>query len=292
MKLGASGVSIRTDQLSARDAAEVARRVESLGYSAIWLTEGVGRNPLVHAAWLLAATRSLVIATGIANIYLHHPIALSGAQKALAEQSGGRFLLGLGVSHAEMVEPMLARKYDSPIATMTEYLDALDSAPYAGPMPEDPPPVVLAALGPHMLQLAAERTLGAFPVQVTPNYTARARAIMGNDAWLGIKQYVVLEGSASKARQAARERVAGALRFENYRRNLRTLGFSDSDFSDGGSDLLIDSIIAWGDEDSIVNRVHAHRAAGANHVCIEPIHANNPRETDLHALEVLARLLA
>ena len=171
---------------------------------------------------------------------------------------------------------------------MRAYLDSMQAAPYRGPAAPGELPVVLAALGPKMLSLAAERTAGAFPLHVTPEYTAQARETMGPDAWLCVKQYVVLETNVSRARDAARRRLQLHLGLENYRRNLRTLGFIDSDFADGGSDRLVDAIIPHGDEQLIRDRVQAHLDAGADHVCTEPIDPQDPRRTDLQALEVLA----
>jgi probable F420-dependent oxidoreductase len=280
------GAGIRTDAFDAKQAAEVARRLERQGYSAAWLTDSMGRDPLVHASWLLAATEHLIVAIGVVNLYLRSPIALVGAQNALAEQSEGRFLLGLGVSHAEMVEGLLGRTYADPVGAMSAYLDAMQTAPYMGPPLEEPAPIVLGALGPRMLQLAAQRTAGACPVRVSPEYTARARQLLGPDAWLCVKQYVLLETSASRARAAARQKTS--LEFENYRRHLRRMGFGDADFEAGGSDRLIDTIFAWGDESSIRERLEAHLGAGADHVVVEPIDPDEPGRTDFRALEVLS----
>ncbi len=288
MNLGRVGACFRSETLDAREAAEAARGLEQLGYSALWLTDSLTRDPFVHAGWLLAATTELVLATGIANIYLRTPVAVLGAQRALAEQSGGRFLLGLGVSHSEMVEGLLSQTYERPLSAMAAYLDGLESAPYTGPTPAQTLPMVLAALGPKMLELAAKRTLGAFPVQVTPEYTARARATLGPEPWLCIKQYVVLDPNPTSARRAARARLGGSLSYGNYRRNLKSLGFQESDFADGGSDRLIAEVIAMGNETEIRKRIEAHLEAGASHVCIEPIDTSDPKRTDLRAFEILA----
>ncbi len=286
MKLGPMGAGIRTDVFDAKQAAAVARRLERQGYSAAWLTDSMGRDPLVHAAWLLAATERLVVAIGVVNLYLRSPIALVGAQNALAEQSNGRFLLGLGVSHSEMIESLLGRAYTGPVSTMSAYLDAMQTAPYVGPPLKEVAPIVLGALGPRMLQLAAQRTAGACPVRVTAEYTARARETLGPDALLCVKQYVLLESSASRARAAARQKTS--LEFENYRRHLRRMGFGDADFEAGGSDRLIDAIFAWGDESAIRERLEAHLSAGADHVVVEPIDPDRPGRTDFRALEVFS----
>lgn len=286
MKLGTIGAGIRTDQLDAKQAAAVARRLEKQGYSAAWLTDSMGRDPLVHAAWLLAVTEELWVAIGVVNIYLRSPVALVGAQNALVEQSQGRFLLGLGVSHAEMVEGLLGRSYAGPVSTMSSYLDAMQSAPYMGPPLEERAPIVLGALGPRMLQLAAQRTTGACPVRVTVEYTARARELIGPDPWLCVKLYVLLENSASRARAAARQKTS--LEYENYRRHMRRMGFGEADFEAGGSDRLVDAIFAWGDETRIRDRIEAYRSAGADHIVIEPIDPEDPGRTDFRALEALS----
>jgi probable F420-dependent oxidoreductase len=288
MELGPIGVGLRTDTLDAGAAVALAAQVERQGYAVAWLTDSLGRDPFVQSGWLLAHTERLIVATGIANIYLRSAVAVRGAQMALAEQSGNRFLLGLGVSHAEMLDGLLERPYRRPLEAMNAYLDALEEAPYVSMPPAEPPPVVLAALGPRMLALSAKRTRGAFPVQVTPTYTKRARRILGPDAWLCIKQYAVLDDDVERDMRAARARLETSLSFENYRRNLRTLGFTDGDFSDGGSDRLVEALMPIGDVQKVRARIDAHLAAGATHVCVEPIDPRNPRALDVAALEVLA----
>ena len=183
MKLGRLGVWYFTDRMTAAQAADFARRVESLGYAALWLPEAVGRDPFAHAALLLAATERLILATGIASIYARDANAMVAAQNTLAEQSGDRFLLGMGVSHAPMVEQMRGHSYGKPVSTMRAYLDRMDQAPYAAIAPGEKPPRVIAALGPAMLALARERCSGAHPYLVPPEHTARAREILGPDAW-------------------------------------------------------------------------------------------------------------
>ena len=230
MQLGKLGVWYFTEMLSAAQSAEAAQRIESLGYGAFWIPEAIGRHPFAHAAWLLAKTERLIVATGIANIYARDAAATAAAQKTLAEQSGGRFLLGLGVSHRPMVEGVRGHVYQSPVATMRAYLDGMAKAPYAAVPPAETPPTVLAALGPQMLKLAATRTQGAHPYFTTPEHTAMARKLMGPDAWLCVEQKVLLETDAGKARQLARLTAGIYLGLENYRNNWKRLGFADSDF--------------------------------------------------------------
>ena len=288
MQLGRLGVWYFTEMLSAAQAAEAAQRIESLGYGAFWLPEAIGRHPFAHAAWLLAKTERLIVATGIANIYARDAAATAAAQKTLAEQSGGRFLLGLGVSHQPLVEAVRGHVYTRPVATMRAYLERMEKAPYAAVRPAEPPPTVLAALGPQMLRLAATRTQGAHPYFTTPEHTAMARKLMGPDAWLCVEQKVLLETDATKARQLARLSAGMYLGLENYRNNWKRLGFADSDFENGGSDRFIDATIAWGDVPALQKRVRAHLDAGASHVCIQPINPSGQPVPDWRVLEALA----
>jgi probable F420-dependent oxidoreductase len=290
MQLSGTGVWYYPDELPAAGAVEFARRIEALGYSALWLPEAGGRDPFVLAALLLASTQRLVVATGVANIYARDPMAMKAAQHALAEASGGRFLLGLGVSHRPLVEDLRGHVYGPPLAAMRSYLDRLDAAFYSGPAPGERPPRVLAALGPRMLALARERADGAHPYMVPPEHTARARAILGPDALLCTEQKVVLERDAGRARGIARRAAAlsAGLTLPNYRRSLARLGYGEAEFAGGPSDRLVDAVVAWGDEQALAKRVRAHLDAGATHVCIHPLHPDDRRVPDWRALEALA----
>jgi probable F420-dependent oxidoreductase len=290
MDLSRTGVWYYPDELSAPEAIEFARRVEALGYSALWLPEAGGRDPFVLAALLLAHTRTLVLATGVANVYARDPMAMKAAWHALAEASGGRFLLGLGVSHRPLVEDMRGHVYGPPLGAMRAYLDRLDAAFYSGPAPAERPQRVLAALGPRMLELARERADGAHPYMVPPEHTARARAILGPDALLCTEQKVVLERDPARARGIVRRAAAisAGLDLPNYRRSLARLGYGEAEFAGGLSDRLVDAVVAWGDEQALAKRVRAHRDAGASHVCIHPLHPEDRRVPDWRVLEALA----
>jgi probable F420-dependent oxidoreductase len=248
---------------------EAAAELERLGYGAIWFGEATGREALTQAALLLAATNRIAVATGIANIYARDPMTMAGGQKTLAEAYPGRFVLGLGVSHIPLVEKLRGHRYQKPLATMRAYLDAMDQAPYEAVAPSTKPMRVLAALGPKMLQLAAERTDGAHPYNVTPEHTLEARHALGPGPYLCPEQAVILETEPTKAREIGRRFLKIYLGLPNYTNNFLRGGFSESDFASGGSDRLIDSIIAWGDVKAIQSRVRAHLAAGADHVCIQ-----------------------
>ena len=289
MNLTNTGVWYFTDGMSTNEVAECAQRIESLGYSALWIPETVGRHPFAHAAWLLANTDELVIATGIASIYHREPGVAMAAQKTLAEQSGGRFLLGLGVSHKPMVEGVRGLEYGKPVATMRSYLEKMDAAPYSGPQLQADPPRVIAALGPKMLELARDACQGAHPYFTSPDHTAMAREIMGPDAWLCVEQKVILCEDAEKARNAARRTAQMYMALPNYRNNWLRMGLDEADIAGGGSDRFVDATFAWGDAGAIRERIRAHYDAGATHVCIQPVHPDAPFGT-LHweALEALA----
>jgi probable F420-dependent oxidoreductase len=286
-------IGIWTRQLEDHPAAkaqETARELEDLGYGALWFGEAAGREALSNAGMLLAGTRQIVIATGIANIYARDAVAMAAGQKTLAEAYPNRFLLGLGVSHAPLVEQLRGHRYEKPVATMRAYLDAMDQAPYRSVAPPTKPLRVLAALGPQMLKLSAECADGAHPYNVNPEHTAQAREILGPNAYLCPEQAVVLERDADKARQIGRDFLGLYLTLPNYTNNLVRLGFDESDFKAGGSDRVIDAIIAWGDLNTIRNRIRAHHSAGADHVCIQVLTAD-PKALPLREWRELAPAL-
>src|SRR5712691_3287827 len=289
MQLGRLGVWTTLDGVSAAAGLEIAQRVERLGYSALWMPESRGRNALVHSAWLLAGTTKLIVATGIANIYARDPMATAAAQKGLNEQSNGRFLLGLGVSHKPTVSTLRGHTYGKPVATMRAYLEAMRAAPYLAPPPPEPPRTILAALGPRMLALSAELADGAHPYNVPPRHTAEARRALGPGKLLCTEQMVVLEKDPSEARRIARVALERYMQLENYVNNWRRLGFGGTDLAGGGSDRFIDANVAWGDEKAIRARLHQHWDAGADHVCIQPIRLEGARQVlDERVVEMLA----
>lgn len=289
MNLGKLGVWASLDALSANDGAAFARRLEARGFETLWMPESRGRNVLVNAAWILANTTRLNIATGIANIYARDAFSANAALQGLNELSGGRFMLGLGVSHKPMVTGMRGHDYGKPVPTMRAYLKAMQEASYAAPAPKEKPKVVIAALGPLMLKLAAEMADGAHPYCVTPEHTAEARKVLGRGKILAPEQMVMLETDPERARAGARVALAPYIAMENYCANWRRLGFNQSDFADGGSDRLIDANIVWGDESAIRQRIQAHWDAGADHVCIQSIHPSGERgQLDERIFDVLA----
>ncbi|MTD45172.1 TIGR03620 family F420-dependent LLM class oxidoreductase [Conexibacter sp. W3-3-2] len=281
------GVWTFTDALGAREAADVARRIEALGYSALWHPETVGREPFSHLAHLAGATDTLLLATGIANLYNRHPGAMKQAAMTLAEQSDGRFLNGIGVSHRPLVEGLRGLSYDKPLTAMRTYLDAMDASPYAGPQPAEPAPVVLAALGPKMLALAAERAAGAHPYFTTPEHTRRAREILGPDKLLCVEQKVILSTDEAAARAAAHQQTERYGALPNYRNNWKRLGYTEEQIA-ANDPAFVDDLIVWGDVGTIRARIDEHYAAGATHVCIQPISLEGRPTPDLDVLEALA----
>jgi probable F420-dependent oxidoreductase len=289
MDIGRLGLWFFLDAMGASESADFARRVEKLGYPALWIPEAVGREPFAHAAYLLARTDRLVLATGIANVWARDAMTMASGAKTLAELSGGRFLLGIGVSHAPLVERLRGHSYAKPLTYMREYLGKMKSAVYMSAQPKEEVPVVIAALHPRMLALAAAETRGTHTYFVPPEHTARARAALGPKPWICAAQAVVLETDPSKARAAARGYMKTYVpRLPNYTRNLKALGWQDADFENGCSDRLVDAIVAWGTETQIRDRIAAHHQAGATHVCILPLRADSSPLPDERAMAALA----
>jgi probable F420-dependent oxidoreductase len=257
------------DALPTSDARRAAQLIEELGFRSMWIAEAVGRDPFVSASVLLHATDNLAVATGIANIYARDPMTMVAGQKTLAEAFPNRFLLGLGVSHAHLVAGVRRHDWSKPYSYMVDYLQRMDSALFMAKGPDSDPGRVLAALGPKMLELAATRANGAHPYFTNPEHTKIARDTMGPDALLAPEQMVVLETDPSEARRIARAGMKIYLGLPNYFNNLLRLGFTEDDRADGGSDRLVDAIVAWGTEEQIAARVAEHHAAGADHVCIQ-----------------------
>lgn len=265
------GVWYFTDTMTAGGAADFAARVEALGYSTLWLPETTGRDPFAHIANLVDHTTTLRFATGIANIYHRHPGMMRQAANTLAEHSGGRFLLGLGVSHGPMVAGLRGLDYSSPLGAMRAYLVGMAAAPYSAPAPEATPLTLVAALGPKMLELAGELSDGVHPYWTTPEHTALARSVLGPDKLICVEQKVVLTTDPSAGREAGRVALSFYAGLPNYRNNWRRLGFSEDEIEQR-ADRFVDAVVAWGDVEAIEARIQAHLDAGANHVCIQPCH--------------------
>jgi probable F420-dependent oxidoreductase len=267
-RIGPIGIwSHDIERMPAASARVFAQAIESSGFGALWIPESLGSKEIfAHAGLILAATKRLVVASGIANIWARDPVAMANGARTLVDAYPERFLLGLGVSHAPTVK-MRGHNYRRPVEHMRTYLETMDSAPYVGPKVEVPR--VLAALGPRMVQLASERSLGAHSYFVPVDHTTAARKELGPTPVLAVEQAAVLAGDAATAREAARRHMKRYLDLENYTNNLRRLGWGDADLREGGSDKLVDAIVAWGDLTAVDKRVREHRSRGADHVCLQ-----------------------
>ncbi len=271
MQLTGTGIWSTTMRFGdAAAAAAAATELEELGYTAVWIPD-VGGDVFTPIGVLLAATKQMVAATGVLNLWMHTAEETAKGHAALTVEHGPRFLVGIGVSHGPVVDRILERDgtYQRPLARTSAFLDGLDAAT---------PPLavgdrVIAALGPKMLELARDRSGGAHPYLVTPEHTALAREILGPDALLAVEQGVVLDDDPATARDTGRHALTHYLDLPNYRNNWFRLGLTEADTENGGSDRLVDALIAWGDEAAIASRVAAHRDAGADHVCIQVLGA-------------------
>lgn len=288
MELGKLGVWCSTHAFSRAQLLDLAQRTERLGYSVLWYPEGRGYESFALGSFLLEHTDKLILATGIANIYGRDPTTMKQGQHSLAKLSGGRFLLGLGVSHAPTVETLRGHHYGKPVATMRAYLDGMERAAAVAPQVDRAAPIVLAALGPRMTKLAAERTAGIHPYNITPEHTAWARKIVGPKAWICAEQKVLLVKEPKQARAVARDALGHYMVLPNYRNNWLRLGFREDELANGGSDRFLDAMVAWGDVAAVKRRIQAHLDAGANHVCIQTLHPAGSRLADLDALAALA----
>jgi probable F420-dependent oxidoreductase len=261
-----------TAELSRVDASEartVVQRLDARGLSTLWISEGATSKEIFsHAAVLLSSTEQLVVGSGIANIYARDAQAMANGARTLGDAFPGRFVLGLGVSHAPRVQQR-GGTWRSPLTMMTEYLDAMDSAPWVAPEPALAVPRVIGALGPRMSELAADRTAGVLPFFVPIEHIRRTRELIGSAPLIAVEQMVILDTDASRARSRARRHTAHYLSLDNYRKNLLRLGFEEGDLEGGGSDLLVDQIVAWGDAAQVMERIVALQDAGADHVCLQ-----------------------
>jgi probable F420-dependent oxidoreductase len=250
------------------ESADIASAIESMGFSALWIPEAYGRESFTNSGLLLADTSSLVIATGIANIWARDAVASANAARTLTAAYDGRFVLGLGVSHEPLVKGMRGHAYETPYVAMREYLLAMDESYMLAAEGSTRSARVIAALGPKMLELAATLTDGAHPYLVTPAHTAQARSLLG-DKFLGVEQAVVLGQNREESLRRAHEHLEFYTGLPNYRNSWLRQGFSEADLVRGGSERLCDALVAQGDEASVMARVQQHFDAGADHVCLQ-----------------------
>jgi probable F420-dependent oxidoreductase len=256
------------ETVNADRSGDIAAELESLGYSAMWLPEAWGREAFTNAGLMLSGTSSMIVATGIANIWARDAVAAHNAAKTLNAAYEDRFVLGLGVSHRPLVEGLRGHQYATPVAAMRDYLSAMDAAPMRAPEREQRYARVIAALGPKMLEVGATLTDGVLPYLVTPEHTSRARTAVG-DKFVGVEQAVVLGQSREEYLNRAHAHLGFYTGLENYQNSWRRLGFGDEDFVRGGSERLCDALVVHGDEHVVMERIKDHRLAGADHVCLQ-----------------------
>jgi len=242
-----------------------AAELEALGYTALWVPGGIGGAVFDDCENLLAATERVPVATGILNLWSHSVQETCDGHARVTAAHPDRFLLGIGVSHAPLVDAKEPGRYAKPLAVTRTFLDEIDASTPTVPMNER----VLAALGPNMLELARDRSAGAHPYLVPPEHTSFARGVLGEGVLLAPEQHVVLETDPDKARAVARASLTIYMTLPNYVNNWRRFGFTDDDVSGAGSDRLVDALVAWGDEAAIAARVREHLDAGADHVCVQ-----------------------
>jgi len=276
-----------TDGFPAGALERFAKRIEELDFESLWVTEFTGRDPYTTAAHLLAHTETLTIATGIANVYSHDAVVAAQNRQSLAELSGGRFVLGLGVSHPPMAE-MHGLPWLPPLEKVETYLDTMERTRVDSPRPEAPAPIWLAANGPRLLDLVARRLDGANTYLLPPAHTRRAREILGPDKRINVVLPCCLCEDPAAARKTARRALGIYMPLPAYQREWIKWGFEEADWAQGGSDRLIDGLVGWGDEAAIRARIAEHEAAGASHVAISAYNPAGGVEPDWKLLEALA----
>lgn len=275
MNLGRLGVWYPVDRLDASQLSAFVGHVEGSGYTALWYPESRGYESFTIAGFMLAHSKKLIVGSSIASMYARDAFTARRGMISLNSLYGDRFVFGLGVSHKPMVEGIRGHDYGKPVPVMRAYLDALQDKA-GGQGKEDGAlqwPVALAALGPLMLKLSRDRTMGALPYNVTPAHTAEAKAILGPDKWLAVEQKVCLETDPERARALGRAELSRYLTLDNYRNNWLRTGFTEADLANGGSDRFIDGMVLHGDAAAVKAGLRAHFAAGATHVCLQPVHA-------------------
>ncbi|MFO1427416.1 MAG: TIGR03620 family F420-dependent LLM class oxidoreductase [Steroidobacteraceae bacterium] len=287
MKLGKLGVFTFTDGMDAKALAELARRVEALGYSTLWYPEALSYESFALGGYLLGHSQRLIVGSGIANIYARDPAAAAMGHNSLNALYGGRFVLGLGVSHAPIVG-LRGHDYAKPVATMRAYLDGMEAAWKALNQAPAERHIVLAALGPQMTKLAGERTLGAFPYNVTPAQAAMCRKLMPAGKAAICEQKVCMTTDAVAARKVASANLGFYLKAPNYRNNWLRLGYTEADFEGGGSERILDAMVMWGDAATLKQKLRAYFEQGADQLVIQPLRPDGAPGPDWAALEALA----
>ena len=286
MELGRVGIWYPTDRLDAAGLRALLRTVEGHGYGTLWYPESRGFESIALAGFLLANSERLTIGSSIANIYARDAFTARRALATLNALRGGRFSLGLGVSHIPLVEGLRGHRYDKPVPAMRAYLEGIrkgGDAALEGP-------VLLAALGPKMLALAAAQADGAVPYNVTPEHTRQAATVLGPGKVLAVEQKVCVETDRARARALGRRELARYMALPNYVNNWLRLGFTEAELADGGSDRFIDALVLSGDAEAVKRGLRAHFEAGATHVCLQPVTEDGDTRHRDAMLEALADL--
>jgi probable F420-dependent oxidoreductase len=283
------GVWLNLEPWPIRDAQDIARDIEALGFGSLFIPEGGGKDALVESAAFLAATDRLVVGTGIANIHFRLPTPAEAGARTLAALHPGRFVLGLGVSHAPFVNEVMKGAYSRPLATMRTYLERMNSVP--AEIEEGARSArLLAALGPKMIELSGELADGALPYLVTADHTAATCAILGPSKWIISEQAVAIGGDAEDQLRRAHAHVGGYMPLENYRNSWLRQGFDESDLVPGGSDRLARALVGMGSADQAAASVTAHLDAGADHVLVQIVGDESSPDPRLALRELAAAL--
>ena len=286
MQMGKIGAWVATNALDKHQLADLARGLDNLGYDALWYPESTSYDSLSLGAFLLSKSERLAVASGIANIYARDAYTAVAGHNSLNMLYGDRFVLGLGVSHVPLVTGRRGHKYGKPVATMRDYLEQMDAADLDLGAPTRN--LVLAALGPKMLQLARDMTCGALPYCGTPKHTSMAREVLGPKKWLCVEQKICFTQDERIARDVASSGMERYLALENYRNHWFRIGFSKNELVTGGNERFLDSMVLWGSEDTIREGLQAHFDAGATHVAIQALDPAGKATPDWNALETFA----
>ncbi len=286
MNLGKLGIWYSSDKLKPAEMAAFVQQVESLGFGSYWYPESRYYESIATGAFLLANSKTIRVGSSIANIYARDAFTAAAARRSLNDMYDGRYISGLGVSHIPMVEGLRKHEYGKPVATMRAYLDGMEAGRQEG---EPDWPVAIAALGPRMMELAAEKCDGSLPYNVTPEHTARAKQVMGGGKALVVEQKFCLESDPAKARAIARSELKRYMALPNYCNNWLRIGFSQDDITGEGSDRFMDAMVVWGDEAAIHARMKEHFDAGATTVVMQPLHAAEDTNARTRGLEAVSR---
>jgi len=281
------GILVATEPFDRDALVELIGAIDARGYDSCWLPELFGREPIATAGYLLGCTERIAIATGIANVYVRDAVAMAQARRSLAELSGGRFIVGLGVSNAAL-NAARGHRWEAPHAKLSAYLDAMDAARIDSPAPVSTAPLFIAAHGPQLQKLAGRRGDGAITYLMPPAHARASRERLGAGPGLNVVALCLAESDPAIARKKARAALATYVRLDYYHREWRKLGFEDADFADGGSDRLIDTLVVWGDRDALSRRIAEFDHAGASRVIVLPLGLRTRAGIDLRVIDALA----